>query len=184
MPDETPEGIYAAGAVAGHESTAARPRPPARSPARRPRSRSSSESAEDRARLEADRSALAGARPGAAPGRARRPETGKKGKCFACLCEDVTTKDITYSIEEGYDSIELCKRYTTLTMGPCQGRMCQLAVDPQDGRGHRLAGRRGRADHRAAALVDACRWARWPGGPSSPPSAPPSTAATASWAAT
>ena len=49
-----------------------------------------------------------------------------RGKCFACLCEDVTAKDIEYSIEEGYDSIELAKRYTTVTMGPCQGRMCQL----------------------------------------------------------
>jgi sarcosine oxidase subunit alpha len=48
------------------------------------------------------------------------------GKCFACLCEDVTAKDIHVSVEEGYDSIELCKRYTTVTMGPCQGRMCQL----------------------------------------------------------
>ena len=48
------------------------------------------------------------------------------GKCFACLCEDVTAKDIHLSVEEGYDSIELCKRYTTVTMGPCQGRMCQL----------------------------------------------------------
>ena len=54
-----------------------------------------------------------------------RPRGGGK-KCFACICEDVTTKDITYSVEEGYDSIELSKRYTTLTMGPCQGRMCQL----------------------------------------------------------
>jgi sarcosine oxidase, subunit alpha len=50
-----------------------------------------------------------------------------KGKCFACFCEDVTAKDIKLSIEEGYDSIELSKRYTTVTMGPCQGRMCQLA---------------------------------------------------------
>ncbi len=49
-----------------------------------------------------------------------------RGKCFACLCEDVTSKDIHLSIEEGYDSIELSKRYTTVTMGPCQGRMCQL----------------------------------------------------------
>jgi sarcosine oxidase, subunit alpha len=49
-----------------------------------------------------------------------------RGKCFACLCEDVTAKDIHLSIEEGYDSIELSKRYTTVTMGPCQGRMCQL----------------------------------------------------------
>jgi sarcosine oxidase subunit alpha len=49
-----------------------------------------------------------------------------RGKCFACLCEDVTSKDIKLSIDEGYDSIELSKRYTTVTMGPCQGRMCQL----------------------------------------------------------
>ncbi|HEX4279600.1 MAG TPA: 2Fe-2S iron-sulfur cluster-binding protein [Solirubrobacteraceae bacterium] len=49
-----------------------------------------------------------------------------RGKCFACLCEDVTAKDIELSVEEGYDSIELSKRYTTVTMGPCQGRMCQL----------------------------------------------------------
>jgi sarcosine oxidase subunit alpha len=50
----------------------------------------------------------------------------RKGKCFACLCEDVTAKDIHLSVAEGYDSIELSKRYTTTTMGPCQGRMCQL----------------------------------------------------------
>ena len=52
--------------------------------------------------------------------------SGRSGKCFACLCEDVTAKDIHLSVEEGYDSIELSKRYTTTTMGPCQGRMCQL----------------------------------------------------------
>ena len=49
-----------------------------------------------------------------------------RGKCFACLCEDVTSKDIGIGIGEGYDSIELAKRYTTVTMGPCQGRMCQV----------------------------------------------------------
>ena len=52
--------------------------------------------------------------------------SARKGKCFACLCEDVTSKDIHLSVKEGYDSIELSKRYTTTTMGPCQGRMCQL----------------------------------------------------------
>jgi sarcosine oxidase subunit alpha len=52
---------------------------------------------------------------------------GAHGKCFACLCEDVTTKDIERTIAEGYDSIELAKRYTAVTMGPCQGRMCQLS---------------------------------------------------------
>ncbi len=50
----------------------------------------------------------------------------RDGKCFVCHCEDVTAKDIRQSIAEGYDSIELCKRYTTVTMGPCQGRMCEL----------------------------------------------------------
>jgi sarcosine oxidase subunit alpha len=50
-----------------------------------------------------------------------------KGKCFACICEDVTDKDIKRAIAEGFDSIELSKRYTTVTMGPCQGRLCQLA---------------------------------------------------------
>ena len=125
VPDRTPEGIYAAGAVAGHESSAAQ--------ARASGAVAGAEAAlslelggpEDRSRLEADRSAL-GADP--APSQAVPPPgAGKNGKCFACLCEDVTTKDITYSVEEGYDSIELSKRYTTLTMGPCQGRMCQLS---------------------------------------------------------
>ena len=46
---------------------------------------------------------------------------------FVCLCEDVTVKDVKRAIAEGFDSIELAKRYTTVTMGPCQGRLCQLA---------------------------------------------------------
>jgi sarcosine oxidase, subunit alpha len=50
-----------------------------------------------------------------------------RGKAFTCLCEDVTAKDIRRGVQEGYDSIELCKRFTTVTMGPCQGRMCQLS---------------------------------------------------------
>ncbi len=50
------------------------------------------------------------------------------GKAFACFCEDVTASDIRRSVREGYDSIELCKRFSTVTMGPCQGRMCQLSA--------------------------------------------------------
>ena len=45
-------------------------------------------------------------------------------KQFVCFCEDVTTKDIGLSLAEGFSSLELSKRYTTVTMGPCQGRMC------------------------------------------------------------
>ena len=49
-----------------------------------------------------------------------------KEKCFVCICEDVTDKDLKRAIAEGFDSIELAKRYTTVTMGPCQGRFCQV----------------------------------------------------------
>jgi len=83
--------------------------------------------ASSRQRTEAQRrelEALGGGRPPVAEPPAAAGE--RHGKCFACLCEDVTAKDVRTSIEEGYDSIELSKRYLTVTMGPCQGRMCQL----------------------------------------------------------
>ncbi len=46
------------------------------------------------------------------------------GKQFVCLCEDVTQKDISQAVTEGFEEMELLKRYTTASMGPCQGRMC------------------------------------------------------------
>jgi sarcosine oxidase subunit alpha len=64
---------------------------------------------------------LAGAVPAASYNGA-----SKKGKCFVCVCEDVTDKDLKRAIAEGFDSIELAKRYTTVTMGPCQGRLCHV----------------------------------------------------------
>ncbi|MGH3393989.1 MAG: glycine cleavage T C-terminal barrel domain-containing protein, partial [Streptosporangiaceae bacterium] len=39
------------------------------------------------------------------------------------FCEDVSSKDIIGAVREGYDSIELAKRYTTATMGPTQGKL-------------------------------------------------------------
>jgi sarcosine oxidase, subunit alpha len=55
------------------------------------------------------------------------PAYAGKGRCFVCVCEDVTTKDMKRAIVEGFDSIELAKRYTTATMGPCQGKLCHLS---------------------------------------------------------
>jgi sarcosine oxidase subunit alpha len=46
------------------------------------------------------------------------------GKRFVCLCEDVTVKDINQAVAEGFDGIETLKRYSTVNMGPCQGKMC------------------------------------------------------------
>ena len=37
--------------------------------------------------------------------------------------EDVTSKDMVDAAAEGYDSVELLKRYTTATMGPSQGKL-------------------------------------------------------------
>ena len=55
------------------------------------------------------------------------PVLGTRGeKCFVCFCEDQTPKDLKQAIAEGFDSIELAKRYTTVTMGPCQGRLCHV----------------------------------------------------------
>ena len=49
-----------------------------------------------------------------------------KKKQFVCFCEDVTDQDIEVAVSEGYQSIELLKRYSTVSMGPCQGKMCSM----------------------------------------------------------
>ncbi len=42
---------------------------------------------------------------------------------FVDYSEDVTSKELVGAVAEGYDSIELAKRYTTATMGPVQGKL-------------------------------------------------------------
>ena len=58
------------------------------------------------------------------------------------------------AIAEGFDSIELAKRYTTVTMGPCQGRLLPPRLDPavRARAGHRRGGDR---HDDGAAAVDA-----------------------------
>lgn len=53
------------------------------------------------------------------------PAFGRKK--FVCTCEDVTEKDILDGIAEGFEDIQTLKRYSTVTMGPCQGKMCLKA---------------------------------------------------------
>ena len=57
---------------------------------------------------------------------------------FVDFSEDVSSKDLVSAVKEGYDSVELAKRFTTATMGAGPG---------QAGDGQR--GRRGRRGHRA-----------------------------------
>ena len=110
---ELPPNVFAAGGVAGYED----PEAAARS-GKRAGLRAAGKPVEE------DEESASRPAPLAVP---PAVAGATRGKCFACLCEDVTAKDIRLSVEEGYDSIELSKRYTTVTMGPCQGRMCQLA---------------------------------------------------------
>src|SRR5205823_3384359 len=42
------------------------------------------------------------------------PKSTCSSKQVVCFCEDVTTKDIALSLEEGFTSLELSKRYTTV----------------------------------------------------------------------
>jgi sarcosine oxidase, subunit alpha len=128
LPVEMPERTHAAGAVAGARST---------------------EAAIAQGRLAGWEAAAAlGFRSGTTDVDALRvqatpstdpvvlpPEaTAASGKQFACLCMDVTSKELETAVSEGFDSLELLKRYTALTMGPCQGKACMLSSQRLCGR--------------------------------------------------
>jgi sarcosine oxidase subunit alpha len=49
-----------------------------------------------------------------------------KGKNFVDLDEDVQLKDLENAMQEGFDNIELLKRYSTFGMGPSQGKHANL----------------------------------------------------------
>jgi sarcosine oxidase subunit alpha len=72
------------------------------------------------------RSAVADDQPVAVPALSvdEHPELFRAGTHgMVDFCEDVSSKDIIAAVREGYDSIELAKRYTTATMGPTQGKL-------------------------------------------------------------
>jgi sarcosine oxidase subunit alpha len=48
------------------------------------------------------------------------------GKEFVDLDEDLTLTDLANAAQEGFDSVELLKRYSTVGMGPSQGKLSNL----------------------------------------------------------
>ena len=113
VPGADPTGIVSAGACLGYAGTA-------------------DCIASGRRAAEAARAVLEG---GAAPVRQDPPEqadaqplhsarvpTGGRGKAFIDLQNDVTAADVGLAAQEGYDSVELMKRYTTLSMATDQGK--------------------------------------------------------------
>lgn len=45
-------------------------------------------------------------------------------RAIVCACEDVTAADLAAAIQRGHADMELLKRYTGLSTGPCQGKSC------------------------------------------------------------
>ncbi len=50
----------------------------------------------------------------------------EKGKDFVDFDEDLTVADLRNAVAEGFDDIELVKRFSTVVMGPSQGRVSAL----------------------------------------------------------
>ena len=50
------------------------------------------------------------------------------GKAFVDFDEDIQPRDLDDAIDEGFDDIQLLKRYTTAGMGPAQGKLTNLLV--------------------------------------------------------
>lgn len=123
VPDRLPDGIHAAGGVLG-ESDSARSLVMGRL-AGLAAAEAALRTTEVAAAVGTRRSALGvqvkaeGRAPVVLPA-----DVNAGAKTFTCLCMDVTTKEMELAVEEGFDSIELLKRYTALGMGPCQGKSC------------------------------------------------------------
>jgi sarcosine oxidase, subunit alpha len=43
---------------------------------------------------------------------------------YVCWCEDVRVRDVERAVDEGFSHVELIKRRTGATTGPCQGKLC------------------------------------------------------------
>ena len=54
--------------------------------------------------------------------------TDKRAKDFVDFDEDLQVKDILNTVADGYDDIQLVKRYSTAGLGPSQGRHTNLSV--------------------------------------------------------
>ena len=112
VPDSLPDGVFAAGSVAGVDGETA---------------------AADGRRAGHAAAAWLGLAPHAAPEGPADRDASESGhpypvfaephaKAFVDLDEDLTVDDLAHAVQEGYDHAELLKRYATVGMGPSQGK--------------------------------------------------------------
>ena len=121
MPSDLPEGVFAAGDAAGAKSLE-------QAILQGRLAGAEAAAGADRVPSTADlRKSLEAAKGEHAPvsAQSRPPFLEIQGaKQIVCFCEDVTSKDIATAVDEGFRDIQILKRYSTVTMGPCQGKMC------------------------------------------------------------
>ncbi len=59
---------------------------------------------------------------------ARKSRGAQRGKAFVDFQSDVTTQDVSAAVQEGFESVEHLKRYTTLGMGTDQGKTSNVSA--------------------------------------------------------
>jgi sarcosine oxidase subunit alpha len=95
-----------------------------------------------------------------------RPAVAAPEAGFVCLCGDVSAGDLQLAWAEGFGGTELLKRYTTATMGPCQGAMCHEPLRAfaalRSGEPAITASTTARPPARPARLEDVAAGARYP----------------------
>lgn len=127
VPVQFPESVYVAGEITGFHDlkiTLAQGRAAGRLAAgidSKDESHLDASEQDYRARVQPSGSSSGSAMSVASPAKSAKKE-------FICLCEDVSSKDIDVAVGEGFGDIQTLKRYTTATMGPCQGKMCHRAL--------------------------------------------------------
>ncbi|WP_320669510.1 2Fe-2S iron-sulfur cluster-binding protein [Patulibacter defluvii] len=122
LPGDLPAGVHAAGVVAGHDGASRLSGAAAGDAALAALGLAVDEQRRDE---QSRRLAAHEPRPVAVPP-AVAHDGRRRGRAFVDLDEDVTAKDVAYAAAEGFDGIQLSKRYTTATMGPSQGRVSHL----------------------------------------------------------
>ena len=177
---ELPETVLAAGEVAGHATEEAAEVSGAVAGLEAALALGDADDAA-RERLERERSALAALDPVGGPTAIAEPVTERRGKCFACLCEDVTAKDIQPQRRGGLRLDRALEALHDDHHGPLPGPHVPALLGAPDGARDRLGPRARSGPPRRDRRGPRSRSAPSPGGRSSPRSAPPSTPATATW---
>lgn len=128
LPGGTPEGVYAAGGITGDGSVqelrdngaSVGARAAAHALAERSKKVAAAPTANNGVEAPADTS-LPEIQPLSIP---QHPELFRSSTHgMVDYSEDISSADLVAAVEEGYDSAELVKRFTTVTMGPLQGKI-------------------------------------------------------------